>query len=399
MNYYSLERFNNWKSQVSEYFDYDLIFSYEHLVISAYWCLRGVRWKTSVKNFAFQLHLKCDQLYDELVTLTFVIKTNTIFVIYERGKLRIINSIHIRERVVQKCLCKFCLNPILSRTFIYDNGASQKNKGTTFAIKRVKRLLGEYYRKYGTDGYVIRFDFKSYFDSIPRETAIQLVNEYIEDEQVLNLVRRMVYINSDNHGLNLGSEVSQTLAVFYTTKICHYLKDKLRLRYYVQYMDDGWILVRTKEEAVAIIAAIDEISQQWGLKLNKKKTFYLALKRGFTFLQKRFLLKDTGKIVVRISRSSVTRMYKKMKWWFERETAGLAEHKQVEQYYKSTIGNIKKYDTCKLRRNLRLMWKEHYGYEPPRVGKNAKKLDNVGSTNPIHQKFENSIIAKRKKAT
>ena len=134
------------------------------------------------------------------------------------------------------------------------------------------------------------------------------------------------------------------------------------------------------------------------MELNKKKTFYLALKRGFTFLQKRFLLKDTGKIVVRISRSSVTRMYQKMKWWFEREAAGLAEHKQVEQYYKSTIGNIKKYDTCKLRRNLRLMWKEHYGYEPPRVGKNVKNLDKTSPKNPIHPKFGNSITAQEKKA-
>lgn len=375
MNYYSLTRFNSWKSRWPEYFDYELIFSYEHLVTSAYLCLRGVRWKTSVKNFAFQLHLKCDQLYDELVTLTFVIKTNTIFIIYERGKLRIINSIHIRERVVQKCLCKFCLNPILSRTFIHDNGASQKNKGTTFAIRRVKQLLGEYYRKYGLDGYVIRFDFKSYFDSIPRETALQLVNEYIDDERVLNLVRSMVYINSEDHGLNLGSEVSQTLAVFYTTKICHYLKDKLRIRYYVQYMDDGWILVRTKEEAAEIVDVIGKISKQWGLTLNTKKTFYAPLKRGFTFLQKRFLLKESGKIVVRISRNSVTRMYRKLRWWFEREAAGEATHEQVEQYYKSTVGNIKQYDTCKLRHKLRLIWKEHYGIEPPRVGKNAKKLD------------------------
>lgn len=385
MNYYSLVRFNNWKSRLPEYFDYDIIFSYEHLVASAYLCLRGVRWKTSVKNFAFQLHLKCDQLHDELITLVFAIKTNTIFIIYERGKLRKINSIHIRERVVQKCVCRYCLNPILGRTIIYDNGASQKNKGTTFAIKRVIRLLCEFYRKYGTDGYVIRFDFKSYFDSIPRETALQLVQEYIDDIRVLNLIRSMVYINSDGHGLNLGSEVSQTLAVFYTSKICHYLKDKLKLRYYVQYMDDGWILVRTKEEAANILKTIAEISKEWGLKLNSKKSFYLPLKRGFTFLQKRFLLKDTGKVVVRISRNSITRLYRKLKWWFDREAAGKATHEQVEQYYKSTIGNIKQYNTCKLRRNLRLLWKNHYGVEPPKVTKKPRKSNSNSRKSNISQ--------------
>jgi hypothetical protein len=44
------------------------------------------------------------------------------------------------------------------------------------------------------------------------------------------------------------------------------------------------------------------------------------------------------------------------------------------------------------------MWKEHYGYEPPRVGKNVKKLDKAGPTNPIRPKFGNSITTQEKKA-
>lgn len=54
------------------------------------------------------------------------------FTIMERGKLRHIKSVHISERVVQKCLCDYSLTPMLSRTFIYD--ISKKNLNFSEAV-------------------------------------------------------------------------------------------------------------------------------------------------------------------------------------------------------------------------------------------------------------------------
>ena len=46
----------------------------------------------------------------------------------DRHELRHIRSVHINERVVQRCLCDYSLVPVLSRSFVYDNGASIKIK-------------------------------------------------------------------------------------------------------------------------------------------------------------------------------------------------------------------------------------------------------------------------------
>ena len=52
---------------------------------------------------------------------------------------------------------------MLSRSFIYDNGASLPGKGYDFAVRRVTHFLAEHYRKHGREGYVLVFDISRLF--------------------------------------------------------------------------------------------------------------------------------------------------------------------------------------------------------------------------------------------
>lgn len=88
------------------------------------------------------------------------------FDITERGKRRHIKSVHISERVVQRCLCDFGLIPMLTKSFIYDNGACLEGKGIDFALNRLNCHLQRHYRKHGTEGYALVFDFSKFFDRI-----------------------------------------------------------------------------------------------------------------------------------------------------------------------------------------------------------------------------------------
>jgi len=45
-----------------------------------------------------------------------------------------------------------------------------------------------------------------------------------------------------NKGLGLGSQVSQISAVFYPNSVDHFIKDKLGIKTYGRYMDDGYII-------------------------------------------------------------------------------------------------------------------------------------------------------------
>ena len=130
------------------------------------------------------------------------------FDIVERGKPRHIRSVHISERVVQRCLCDYCLVPMLSRSFIYDNGASLRGKGYDFAVSRVTHFLAEHYRKHGREGYVLVFDFSKYFDTAQHEPVFREFERSGIDDRLVTLSKYFIQ-NFGDVGLGLGSQVSQ----------------------------------------------------------------------------------------------------------------------------------------------------------------------------------------------
>ena len=108
--------------------DFNIVFSYENLYRSYKKCRRNVAWKASVQKYITQAPLMVNQTYEKLQAGKFKSSGFYEFDINERGKIRHIKSVTIAERVVQRCLCDNALVPMLSPTFIYDNGASLENR-------------------------------------------------------------------------------------------------------------------------------------------------------------------------------------------------------------------------------------------------------------------------------
>ncbi|MDR2516225.1 MAG: hypothetical protein LBC88_02455 [Spirochaetaceae bacterium] len=90
---------------------------------------RGVAWKESVQRYEANALRNIAETRRKLIAGESVQSGFVEFDLRERGKTRHIKSVHISERIVQKCLCDYALVPILSRPLIYDNGASMKSKG------------------------------------------------------------------------------------------------------------------------------------------------------------------------------------------------------------------------------------------------------------------------------
>ena len=83
------------------------------------------------------------------------------FDVNERGKTRHIKSPSIRDRVLQRAVCDYVLEPVLYSKLIYDNGASVKGKGVEFTRKRLDKHLRDYYREHGNKGYILVGDFRT----------------------------------------------------------------------------------------------------------------------------------------------------------------------------------------------------------------------------------------------
>lgn len=201
---------------------------------------------------------------------------------------------------------------MLSRQLIYDNGASSRGKGYLFAIKRLISHLNHFYNTHGNDGYVLLFDFSKFFDSLKHELLKKILSNTFEDPRLLKLSYHFIEMFGER-GIGLGSQISQNLALISVNKLDHYIKERLRIKGYGRYMDDGYLIHESKEYLQKCLDEIKAICEELGVILNQKKTRIVKLEKGFTFLKIRFFLTHTGKIVKKVYPKNVTRMRRKLK--------------------------------------------------------------------------------------
>jgi len=363
-------------SSLHKTYSFKKVFTMKHLLKSAKLCKKNVGWKSSVQNFMRTVFYNCIIILYELRKGTFEFKETNEFDIFERGKKRHIKSIKIRDRVVQKVLCQFLLLPLFRNSFIYDNCASLKDKGISFTFNRVTAMLQKYYRKHGNKGYVLRYDFSDYFGSIDHQIALKMMAKKVEDKKLLKLIGDAMAVYADGDkcvGIGLGSELSQFVALLYANPIDHMIKDKYKVKFYIRYMDDGLIICEDKQFLHDLLKEIEKMCDELHLKLNKKKTNICKLDKGFNFLKKRIILTDTGRIIMKISRDSVTRMRRKLKKFKIKVKNGEMSIKDVENAYVSWRGFVKQFNSYFTVKNMDNIYKELYNYIPKSKKQIAKE--------------------------
>ncbi len=288
------------------------VFSYDNLYKSYIRCRKNVGWKASTQRYIVQAPLMVQQTRNKLMNGRFRSAGFYEFNLYERGKKRHIKSVKIEERVVQRCLCDHALVPVIEDTFIYDNGASQKNKGYHFAMNRMKRHLQYHYRKYGTEGYVLLFDFHHFFDEVSHEVVKDIIEKEFDDQRIKDLTYHFID-NFGEKGMGLGSQISQTLALASCNRMDHVIKEKLQVKCYGRYMDDGYLIHPSKEYLKECLQVIRKLCDELGIILNEKKTQIVKLTHGFTWLKGRFFLLESGRVITKIYKKSVVRERRKLK--------------------------------------------------------------------------------------
>lgn len=384
------------KQKKKDEYPIEYVFDLKHFYDCLHSCKKGVNWKTSVKNF---LETCLPKIYEDYELLKEgempKIYSSRIQIIFERGKLRIITPIHVRDRLNQKVLCEYLLIPLLSLPLIHDNGASLKDKGVDFSRKRMFKHLKSAIREYGTDFYVLKFDFKSYFDSIPHKTCYEILKKYISDERLIHIT--MEYIKAPNKtqinkikdkkekqemleklknnelcGICLGSQISQIMALIVPNEIDHYIKEKMRHKYYVRYMDDGIILAKDKETLHETLKGIKEIADKLGLSLNDKKTYITKISKGFTFLKIKYYVLENGYVVKKLTREGIVRMRRKLKKFRVLVDEGKMGLDDVYNSMQSWLAHAKGTNSHKTVESMKKLYNELYdGYRISDGGKTS----------------------------
>lgn len=336
--------------------DFNTVFSYGNLYDAYRKCRRGVSWKASVQKYIAQAPINVFSAWQRLQNGTYRSPGFFEFDIFERGKPRHIRSTVISERVVQRCLCDNALVPMLSRSFIYDSGASLEGKGYDFAIRRLTQHLQEHYRRYGTEGYVLLFDFSKFFDRISHAVVKADLHRKFGDRKIVALTEHLIDAFGDV-GMGLGSQISQVLALASANRLDHYIKEVCRIRVYGRYMDDGYLLHPSREYLQHCLDGIKGICDELGITLNLRKTQITKLSRGFTWLKVRFYLSDDGKVVKKICKRSITRMRRKMKKLHVRYRNGQITMVEIQNMWQSWYhGYAERFAAYHTRNNMEVLF-------------------------------------------
>lgn len=315
--------------------DFEAVFTYRNMHDAYRKSRHGVGWKASVQKYSHLAPLNICITQKRLMQGTYRSPGFHEFDLHERGKARHIRSTTINERVVQRCLCDNSLIPALTRTFIFDNGASLKDKGYDFAADRLERHLHEHYRQHGQEGYILLFDFSKFFDNVSHELVKKIVREELTDRRIIALTDHFIDMFGAR-GLGLGSQISQVLALTSANRLDHYIKEVLHIRGYGRYMDDGYLIHKDKRYLQRCLVRIRAVCNMLGITLNEKKTQIRKLS-NFVWLKMRVSLLPSGRVLKRICKKSITRARRKLKSMFKLYSRGeimlIDIHNSVQSFY------------------------------------------------------------------
>jgi retron-type reverse transcriptase len=210
---------------------FDEIVEWKNLRLAAYKALRGKRTRLDARQFVSQFDSRLKQMADQLRDASFPLGRYHQFVIYD-PKRRTITAPCFAERVLHHAIMNVC-EPVFEQHLIHDTYACRAGRGREAAIQRAQRFAHRF------PSY-LKLDIRKYFESVPRDRLLAGLERLFKDERVLELFASILYSFLPGHrrGLPIGSLTSQHFANFYLGRFDRFVKERLRLKGYVRYMDD-----------------------------------------------------------------------------------------------------------------------------------------------------------------
>lgn len=231
---------------------------------------RNTKNKRKVNRFNEFKCINIIKIYNTLIRREYEVGPYVTFKIME-PKERLIVSQQMSDKLVNHLVSRYILHPALLPCLIDTNVASRKDKGTKAGLEYYQKFRKICKSKYGKY-YILKCDVKKFFSSIDHDILKQKVKRRIKDKDALNIVFKI--IDSNKKGLGIGNMSSQVLAIFYLNDLDHYIKEELKIKYYVRYQDDFILFHNSKEYLKECLEKIKEFLANEKLQLNSKTRIY-----------------------------------------------------------------------------------------------------------------------------
>lgn len=364
--------------------------------------MKGSAWKEEPQRFEIDFLSEITKLKHELEDKTYKTLQGSEFIMNERGKIRYIHGGRMRDRVVRHALCDNVLNPSLKPYLIFNNGASQKGKGITFARRMFENDLHSFWlENRSNDGFVGFMDISKFYDNIRHDKIKEMIFpkidefsqwlfgliidtfridvSYMSDEEFAQCMDHkfdsIVYHETVSDELktgekfmcksvDIGDQVSQDVGVFYPTRLDNYAKIVRGMKRYGRYMDDIYLIHESRDVITSVFDGIKEQAHALGMFINPKKTRIIKLSGKYKYLQIRYTLSDSGRVIKRISQKSITRERRRLKSYKRLLDRKELHYPDIEQAYKSWMGAYVPIMSKKQVKRMKQLFKELFGKEP-----------------------------------
>lgn len=202
------------------------------------------------------------------------------------------------------------IQPVIMKGMYKFSCGSIPGRGMHYGKRYLERWIR---RDHKHTKYCLKLDIKKYYPHINNEVLKKQFCAKIKDNEALWIIDSI--IDSHAEGLPIGNYTSQWWANFYLEGLDHYIKEVLRIKYYLRYMDDMALFSNNKKALHKARKLIAEFIAPLGLTLKENWQVFRVDARAVDFLGFRFYRNKTTlrkRNALRIRRR-VNKAYKKGK--------------------------------------------------------------------------------------
>ena len=286
------------------------VVSMDNLRKAYYMASQGKHNYKEVKEFEKDVEGNLLEIQKMLIEERYRVSPYSSRVVLENGKKRVINKLPFYpDRIIQWAIM-LPLQDMFHKHFVNHTCASVPGKGIDYA----RRLTRKYVNLGYPTRYCLKIDIKKFYDNIDHWRLKEFIMRKIRDGRLEFLIFNIIdsyftndtvsFRKTDVHylrdegtrfiGLPIGSYLSQYLANFYLSFFDHYLKEVLRLKYVVRYMDDIVVFHHDKKYLHDILRDIRaSIFLMCRLRLKDNYQIFSTDVRGVDFVGFRFFRRFT----------------------------------------------------------------------------------------------------------
>lgn len=279
---------------------YEKIYDKQNIRAAILRAAKGKRHRTDVQKVMRNIDQYVDRIHHLLMTQTFVPADYTEGMVIEgsKSKARQIFKPHFYPDQIIHWAIILQLGPVFRRGLYAFTCGSIPGRGVHYGKRYVEKWI---ITDRKNTKYYLKMDISKFYPSINTDILEAKLSTKIKDKRLLELIHSIL---AKGTGLPIGILLSQWFANFYLQELDHHIKQVLKAKYYVRYMDDMIIFGGNKKELHRMRAEISECLKAIDLKLkpnyqvcrlNKEPLDFMGFRfyRGYTTLRKSIMLRIT----------------------------------------------------------------------------------------------------------